>query len=141
MALKVAKLDLWSAEITDQPAGLASKLEGLAAAKVDLSFLFARRQPEKPGSGLVFVGGIKGAKATKAARAAGFAPAASVFGLRVEGPNRPGAAHAALAAVAAGGLNLRGVSASSTGRRYVACLAFDSADDAARGQKLLAKVK
>jgi hypothetical protein len=141
MALKVAKLDLWSTEIADQPAGLASKLEGLAAAKVDLSFLFARRQPEKPGSGVVFVGGIKGAKATKAATAAGFAPAANVFGLRVEGPNKPGAAHKALAVVADAGINLRGVSASSAGTRYVACLAFDSADDAGRAQKLLAKVK
>src|SRR5437868_12422569 len=72
MALSVTKADVWSAEIPDAPGGLADKLAGLAEAGVNLQFLFARRQPDKPGRGLAFISGLSGAKAQNAAQAAGF---------------------------------------------------------------------
>src|SRR6516225_6242779 len=88
----VKKLDVWTGEIDDKVGGLASKLESLAKAGVDLQFLVARREPHLPGRGVVFLSGISGAKGTKAAADAGLAKASNVVALRVEGPNKAGAA-------------------------------------------------
>lgn len=137
MALTVTKVELWTAEMPDQPGALADKLAGLANAGVDLEFLIARRQPDRPGTGIVFASGISGAKGSKAATAAGFAKNASIGGLRVEGPNKAGAVHQIVRAIADAGINFRGVSASTVGRRFVAILAFDSAADATRAAKLI----
>src|SRR5262249_56059242 len=87
-------------------------------------------QRDRPGKGVVFLSGISGAKATKAATAAGLAKAGDVVALRVEGPNKPGACHQITRRLADAGLNLRGVSAGVMGKKVLLYLAFDSADDA-----------
>ena len=72
MALKVTKTEMWSVTIDDQAGGAAEKIEPLAAAGANFEFVFARRTPEQPGKGVVFVTPVKGAKVVKAARNAGF---------------------------------------------------------------------
>jgi hypothetical protein len=130
MPYDVKKLDVWTGEIDDTVGGLATKLEPLAKAGVDLQFLVARRQPSRPRRGVVFLSGIAGAKGTKAAAAAGLAKASDVVALRVEGPNKAGAAYQITRRLADAGLNLRGVSAGVMGRKFQLFLAFDSAADA-----------
>ena len=137
MTHEVKKLDVWTGEIDDQVGGLASKLEPLASAGADLQFLVARRQPHLPGKGVVFLSGIAGARATKAATAAGLAKAGDVVALRVEGRNKPGVCHQITRRLADAGLNLRGVSAGVMGKKFLLFLAFDSADDAATAARLL----
>ncbi|MBI1916484.1 MAG: ACT domain-containing protein [Planctomycetes bacterium] len=137
MPHEVKTLDVWTGEIDDQVGGLASKLEPLASAGADLQFLVARRQPHLPGKGVVFLSGISGAKATKAATAAGLAKASDVVALRVEGPNKPGACHQLTRRLADAGINLRGVSAGVMGKKFLVFLAFDSRDDAATAARLL----
>jgi hypothetical protein len=137
MALKVTKVDLWSAEIADEPGALAGKLEALAAAGVDLSFLFARRQPDKPGTGVVYLAGIQGPAQVKAAKSVGLAKTGTPAALHVEGTNKPGAVHQIATKLAGAGLNLRGVAASVIGSRFVTQLAFDSAEEAKNAAKLL----
>ena len=129
MALKVSKVDVWSAELSDNVGGLARVLGPLAAAGADLSFVIARRQPDKPGTGVAFIGGIKGAKQTKAAAAAGLAKTQNLAALSIESTNKPGSLHRVVEQVASSGINLRGVSASVTGSKCVFVLAFDSAAD------------
>lgn len=141
MALEVKKVDVYSAEIEDRPGALAEKLAPLAEAKVDLAFAIARRKPDSPGKGVVYLGPITTAKGKKAAQAAGLAPAAELAALRIEGPNKPGALHAVTKALAEAGINLRGVSASVIGKRWVCFLAFDTADDAQKAARVLKKVK
>jgi hypothetical protein len=72
MAIKATRSDIWSAIIDDRAGGAADRLEELAGAKLNLEMVFARRTPEHPGSGVLFVGPIKGARAERAAAAAGF---------------------------------------------------------------------
>ena len=139
MALKVTKVDVWSTEIADQPGGLSTKLEKLSAAGVNLDFLIARRQPDKPGSGVAFAVGITGAKREKAATAAGWQKTDSIAGVRVEGSDKPGACYKSLQKLTAAKINLRGMSASVIAKKFVMFLAFDSADDAAQAVKLLKK--
>lgn len=141
MALSVTKADVWAAEIPDQAGALAAKVEGLAKANVDLDFLIARRQPDKPGTGIAFVSGVKGARGIKAAQDAGFAKTAALSALRVEGPNKPGSCHAVLRQAADGGINLRGVSALKVGSKFVAVVAVDTVEDADKLAKLLKTTK
>jgi hypothetical protein len=137
MPYDVKKLDVWTGEIDDQVGGLASKLEPLAQAGVDLQFLVARRQPHLPGRGVVFLSGIAGAKGTKAAAAAGLAKASDVVALRVEGPNEAGAGYQITRWLADAGINLRGVSAGVMGKKFQLFLAFDNAADADKAARSL----
>jgi hypothetical protein len=141
MPVTVTKADIWSCEISDQPGGLAAKLEALAEAGADLSFVIARRQPDKLGKGIVFLSGLKGAKQTKAAQAAGVTKSTTLAALRVEGTNKPGAAHEVVQAVAEAGVNLRGLAATTIGRKWAAKLAFDSAADADAAARAIKKLK
>ncbi|MCS7167571.1 MAG: ACT domain-containing protein [Gemmatales bacterium] len=141
MALDVKKIDVYVAEIEDRPGALAEKLAPLAEAKVDLAFAFARRRPDVPGKGVVYLGPITGAKAKKAAEGVGIVPATDIVALRVEGPNRPGALHDVVKVLGDAGINLRGVSAGVIGKRWVCFLAFDSKEDAQKAARLVKSVK
>ena len=81
MSYTVSKVEMWTGQVEDRVGGLSAKLAALADAGVDLEIVVARRQPG--GGGVAFLGPVKGAKAQKAAAAAGLTPAPNLFGLRV----------------------------------------------------------
>jgi hypothetical protein len=137
MSLKVSKIDVWSGEIQDQPGGLAGVLRQLAATNANLEMVVARRQADKPGSGIVFLAPVKGRKASEAAAMAGLGPAPGVAALRVEGTDRPGLGATMTNAVAEAGVNVRGLSAAALGSRFVAYLAFDGAEDAEKAARAI----
>jgi predicted amino acid-binding ACT domain protein len=137
MSLKVTKMDVWSGEIRDQPGGLAGVLRELAATGASLEMLVARRQPDRPGSGIVFLAPVKGRAAIGAAAVAGLSPTAGVSALRVEGTDRPGLGARMTGAIADAGINLRGLSAAVVGGRFAAYLAFDSREDAEKAAKAM----
>ncbi|MCI0380553.1 MAG: amino acid-binding ACT [Gemmataceae bacterium] len=137
MAYDISKVEVWTGEIEDQVGGLAAKMQSLADAGVDLAFVVARRQPHVPGKGIVFLGPIKGVKGTKAAAASGLTKGADIAVLRVEGPNKAGSCHAVISHLGAAGINLRGLSASVIGKRFVVILAFDNEADAAKASQIL----
>ncbi len=135
----VRKVDVWAAEIDDRPGGLAEKLEALAKAGANLEFIISRREPDKPGKGVVFLTPVRGTKQTRAATEVGLSTTGSLHSVRIEGPDRPGLGTKMTRALADAGINLRGVSAAALGRKSVAYFAFDSVDDAANAIKLLRK--
>ena len=137
MSSKVTKMDVWSGEIQDQPGAVAGVLRQLADANTDLEMVVARRQPDRPGAGIVFLAPVKGRRATAAAAVAGLSPAPGVATLRVEGTNRPGLGAKMTSAIADAGINMRGLSAAVLGRRFVAYMAFDSAEDADKAGKAI----
>ena len=140
MSLKVTKMEVWSGEIRDQPGGLAGVLRELAATGASLEMLVARRQPDKPGSGIAFLAPVKGTKAIAAAAMAGLGPTAGVSALRLEGTDRPGLGAQMTGAIADAGVNLRGLSAAVIGGKFAAYLAFDSREDAERAAKAIRAV-
>src|SRR5712691_9045431 len=91
MALKVNKAELWSVAIDDRAGGAADKIEPLAKAGANFEFVFARRTPEQPGKGIVFVSPVKGTKVVQAAKAAGFEKPADMHSIRAEVTDKPGA--------------------------------------------------
>jgi hypothetical protein len=137
MAYTVKKVEMWTGELEDRAGGLEAKLEPLAKAGVDLEVTVARRRPESKGKGVVFLGPLKGAKAQKAAAAAGLSRATDLVALQVEGPNRPGAFQRLTRLIADAGINLRGVSALSMGKKFLASFAFDSDADAAKARGII----
>jgi hypothetical protein len=141
MALKVTRVDTWAASIKDRPGGLAAKLETLAKAGANLEFVVARRSPDRPGTGVVFVAPIKGARATRAARLAGFKTAKALHTVRAEGPDRPGLGAKITGAIACAALNLRGLSAAAIGKRCVVYLAFDTDAAAAKAVRIVKTVR
>jgi hypothetical protein len=130
MNLKVTKVDVWATTIEDRVGGLLGKLAALSGAGANLEFVVARRAPEQPGKGVVFVTPLKGEAQTKAATNAGFLQTGSLHSVRVEGADRPGLGTQMAKALADAGINLRGLSAAALGGNFVAYLALDTADDA-----------
>jgi len=141
MKLDIARVNVWAASIKDRPGGLAHKLRALAEAGVNLEFLISRRTPERPGKGVVFVTPIKGAKQVKAAKEAGFGKVESLHSVRVASVDTPGLGAKLARQLADVGINLRGLSAASIGKRAVFHFAFDSAADANRAMRLLKQAK
>jgi hypothetical protein len=137
MPLRIHAVQVWSAEIPDQPGAAAAKLEQLNRAGADLEFVFTRPHPTEPGTGVIFLAPIVGPEQVAAARAAGLAPARDIAMLCVEGDNRPGLGFEMMSRLAVAGINLRGLSISTVGERVAAYLAFDSPDNAALGRQIL----
>jgi hypothetical protein len=140
MKLKVSRAEMWSATIDDQPGGAARVLEPLAKAGANFEFALARRTPETPGRGILFVLPVKGKKVVAEAQAVGLARDPGIHTLKVEGGDRPGTSAAIARALAHAGVSFRGFSAIAVGRKFAAYLAFDSAEDAARGAGVLKKM-
>ncbi len=55
MDLTVEHVDVWATPIDDRPGGLADVLGVLRNAGADLQFVIARRAPNEPGRGVLFV--------------------------------------------------------------------------------------
>jgi hypothetical protein len=138
MKYKVEKIDFWSGEIRDAIGGLATGLEPVVKSGANFAFVIARRQPDKPGTGHVFFGGLSGAKQAKAAKTAGFVKA-ELPGVRVETVDKPGTVETIVTRMAEAKINLRGVTASGAGARCSVILAFDSVKDRDRALRLLRK--
>ena len=141
MAIKVSRNEVWTATIDDRAGGAADALDSLARAKVNLEMVFARRTPENPGKGLLIVGPIRGAKAVKAAQAAGINRSETMHGVRIEGGDMPGLGAQITRALGNAGISFRGLLANAIGKKFVSFIALDSADDAARAVALLKKLK
>lgn len=137
MDLMIDKVDVWATTLNDRPGGLAEKLGALKDAGADLQFVIARRAPEKPGGGVVFVTPLRGDREIEAASAEGFRVTSSLQSLRLEGPDQPGLVAALLRKLADGELSLQGLSAAVIGTRFVVYVGLDSAADVQRAVEIL----
>ncbi|MBN2361344.1 MAG: amino acid-binding protein [Deltaproteobacteria bacterium] len=136
--LLVERIEVWAAEIKDQPGSLDKVLSGLRDVGADLDFIIARRAPNKPGTGVVFVTPLRGDAEVAAAATLGFNVTNSIKSLRIEGENTPGAAQKVTAKLAAAGINLRGFSGAVIGPRFILFLGLDSTEDAQKAAAVLA---
>jgi hypothetical protein len=137
MRFKVDRVEVWAAAIKDAPGGMARLLTELREVGADLDFVIARRAPDKPGTGVLFVTPLRGDVQIAAASMLGFNVTNSVSSVRVEGDNRAGIAAELAGRLAAAGINLRGFSASVIGERFVVYLGLDSPVDANRATMIL----
>ncbi len=140
MGLLVERADVWAAPIQqDRPGALAALLEGLHDAGADLQFVIARRAPDKPGTGVVFVTPLQADREIRAASVLGFNVTQSLHSIRVEGQDRPGIAAHLTRKLAEGGINLRGFVATVIGRQVVAYVGVDSLADTNKAMEILGR--
>ena len=135
MKLDISRVIVWSCKLADQPGALARKLNALTAAGANLDFLLVRRTQK--GKGVVYVAPITGPRQIRAAHQVGLGKDGAIAVLRVSGSDRPGVGAAITETLAEAGLNIAGMSTTSSGRSFIAYVAFDSATDAARARRLL----
>jgi hypothetical protein len=138
MGFKLERLHIWSGEIADQAGGMASKLASLAQAGANLEYVATRRQPERPGTGILTVAPVTGPAQVRAARLAGLAEAHDPVVMRVEGDNEAGLASRLTQQWALAGINLQGLTMSVLGNKFVGFAVFDSVSDANRAAQILA---
>lgn len=138
MGFKLDRLHIWSGEIEDRAGGAAAKLAMLAQAEANLEFVYTRRKPEAPGSGILYVASITGAAQVRAAKAAGLAETQDPVVMRVEGDNQAGLAHRVTQQWALAGISLQGLMMSVLGSKFVGYVAFDSVNDANKAAQILA---
>jgi hypothetical protein len=135
--LTVKRVDVWAASIKDTPGALGKILAELREVGADLEFIVARRAPDKPGTGVVFLAPLRGDAEISAAAMLGFNITTSVQSVRIEGDNEPGIAAILTEKLASAGINLRGLSAAVIGARFIMYLSLDSAANAAEAVKIL----
>ena len=137
MELIVERVNVWAASIKDKPGRLARVLTGLREAGADLDFIIARRAPEEPGTGVLFVTPLRGDREIAAAASLGFNVSSSIHSVRIEGDNRPGVAAEITQKLAAVDINLRGLSVAVLGARFILYIGMDSREDAEKAVNLL----
>jgi len=140
MKFKVSRAEMWSATIDDRAGGAAAVLDPVAKAGANFEFILARRAPEQPGKGLLFVLPVKRAKVVKAAREVGLGRAEGIHTVKVEGADKPGTSAAIVGALASAGISFRAISATVVGKKFSGYLALDSAEDAAKTASVLKKL-
>ena len=133
----VERMDVWVASIKDEPGGLEHILTGLQEAGADLDFIIARRAPDKPGTGVVFVSPLRGDAEVAAAAYLGFNVTNSVHSVRVEGENKLGVAAKIAGKLAVAGITLRGLSAAVIGAKFIMYIGLDSTADAEKALNIL----
>ena len=137
MNVNAEREDVWVASMEDKPGVLGNKLAALAEAGADLGFVIARRSPEKPGTGVVFVTPLRGDREIEAATEEGFNVSNHLHSVQVEGRNEPGIAARITQKMGQAGLNLRGFSGAVIGTQFVLHLAFDTAEAAQKAIAVL----
>jgi len=137
MGFKLDRIHVWSGEVMDQAGGVAAKLSLLAQAGANLEYVYTRRQPEKPGTGILLVAPVTGPLQVRAAKAAGLSETNDPVVLRVEGDNSAGLAHRVTQQWAMAGLSLQGLMMSVMGGRFLGYVAFDTVADANRAAAIL----
>ena len=140
MELIIERVTVWAASIPDEPGGLAHMLVGLREAGADLDFCIARRAPEKPGTGVVFVTPLRGDREIAAASILGFNATKSLQSIRVEGENAPGIAAILTEKLAAAGINLHSFSGAVIGARFILYIALDNDEDADKAGEILQQI-
>ena len=137
MDLFVERVDVWAATIDDKPGGVADVLAVLRDAGANLQSIIARRAPDQPGKGVVFVTPLQGDREIGAAAQVGFNVTHTLHSVRVLGHDRPGIAAELTQKLADAGINLRGFSASVIGTQFVAYIAVDSLQAANQAMEIL----
>ena len=137
MGFKLDRVHVWAGEVADRAGGAAAKLKALAEADANLEFVFTQRQPNKPGTGVLFVAPVTGPTQVRAARTAGLAETHDPVVLRIEGTNEAGLAHRVTQHWAKADISFQGLTMAVLGNHFVGYATFDSTADANKAAAIL----
>jgi len=138
MSYTIKAVEVWAGDIRNRPGMLARVLEALSNAGASLEFIVARRVTDN--TSRIFVAPLKGKGQKQAAGDVGLVVAQNMHALCVQGPNRAGLGAELARAIADAGINLRGLSAATIGKKAILYFGFRSADDSKAANRALKKV-
>lgn len=137
MSFRLDRVHVWSGEVADQAGGVATKLALLAQAGTHLEYIYTRRQPDRPGTGVLFVAPITGPMQQRAAKSAGLVEVQEPIVLRFEGDDAAGLGHRLTQSWALAGLSMHGLTMAVLGQRFVGYVSFDTVEDSNRAAAIL----
>jgi hypothetical protein len=140
MGFKLERVHIWSGSVEDKAGGMASTLAPLAEAGANLEYIYTRRLPDQPGSGILYIAPVTGPAQVRAARAAGLAESHETVVLRVEGDNEAGLGYRLTQQWATAGINLKALNMAVLGPKFIGYAAFDTVADANRAAQILADI-
>lgn len=140
MSFRLDRVHVWSCEVPDAAGGVAQKLHALAEAGANLQYVGTRRQPDKPGTGVLYIAPVTGPEQMRAAKTAGMKEVFSPIIIRVEGDNRAGLAARLTREWALADISFSGLTMSVLSEKFVAFAAFDNAADANKAATILAQI-
>jgi hypothetical protein len=138
MSFKFDRVHVWSGEVMDQAGGVASKLSFLAQSGANLEYVFTKRLPDRPGTGILYVAPVTGPSQVRAAKAAGLTETDTPVVRRLEGDNEAGLAHRLTQEWALAGISLYSLTMTVLGNKFIGYAAFDTVTDANRAAQILA---
>jgi hypothetical protein len=140
MPVTVKNVTIWRKEVDNKPGELAATLAPLVKAGANLKVLMGYRLPGEEGKAAIEVYPVAGAKATRAAAAAGLTKSA-IPALYVEGADRHGLGSSLAEALAAAGININFLVMQAVGRKYAAVWGFGSQEEARKAAALIRRIK
>jgi len=138
MSFKFDQIHLWSGEVADKAGGVAAKLAFLAQAGANLEYVYTKRMPDKPGTGILYVAPVTGPTQVRAARSAGLIETHDPIVRRIEGDNQAGLAHRLTQQWAIAGISFQSLTMAVLQDKFVGYAAFDTVSDANRAAQILA---
>jgi hypothetical protein len=138
MSFKFDQIHVWSCEVPDQAGGVAAKLAFLAQAGANLEYVYTRRLPDKPGTGVLYVAPVTGPSQVRAARQANMSETRSPVVRRIEGDNQAGLVHRLTQQWAIAGISFQSLTMAVLSDKFVGYAAFDTVGDANRAAQILA---
>ena len=138
MSFKFDQIHVWSCEVADQAGGVAAKLSFLAQAGANLEYVYTRRLPDQPGTGVLYVAPVTGPSQVRAARQAGMSETDSPVVRRIEGDNQAGLVHRLTQQWAIAGISFQSLTMAVLAQKFVGYAAFDTVADANRAAQILA---
>ena len=136
MAISIKKLTIWSREIGNEPGTLGAALGPFADAACDLQVCMAYAKPGESTRSMAEIAPVAGAKAARAAQAAGFTQAATPC-LLVDGDNSAGLGRATATALGAAGINIQFLVTLVLGKKYRSIFGFVAGTDLAQATKVI----
>jgi len=140
MSFRLDRVHVWSCEVPDEAGGVAARLHALAEAGANLQYVGTRRQPDKPGTGVLYIAPVQGPEQVRAAKAVGLREVFSPVVIKVEGDNRAGLAARLTREWALADISFSGLTMTMLDSKFIGYAAFDNAADANRAATILAQI-
>jgi len=140
MSFHLDRVHVWACEVPDEAGGVASKLHALAEAGANLQYVGTRRQPDRPGTGILYIAPVTGPEQIRAAKAVGLREVFSPVIVRVEGDNRAGLAARLTKEWALADISFTGLTMTAMGTKFIGYAAFDTPADANKAATILAQI-
>jgi hypothetical protein len=140
MSFHLDRVHVWACEVPDEPGGVANRLHALAEAGANLQYVGTRRQPDRPGTGILYIAPVTGPEQIRAAKAVGMREVFTPVIVRVEGDNRAGLAARLTREWALADISFTGLTMTVLDSKFIGYAAFDNPADANKAATILAQI-